>query len=128
MNPLWQQKELKGFCEANNIILTAYAPLGANGNSWGDNRIFECNVLEDIAKSRGKTTAQVSLRWLYEQGVTMIPKSYNTRRMKENLDIFDWSLTKEELMKISQLPQRKGFYISSMTEASDVVREIDAEL
>ena len=59
MNPLWQQKKLKEFCKAKDIHITAYSPLGANGTKWGDNRIVECDVLEEIAKAHGKTTAQV---------------------------------------------------------------------
>jgi len=47
----------------------------------------------------------VSLRWLYEQGVTMAVKSYNKERMKQNLEIFDWSLTREDHEKINQMKQ-----------------------
>ncbi|KAI6685968.1 hypothetical protein NL676_031881 [Syzygium grande] len=52
---------------------------------------------------------KVCLRWAYEQGVSVLVKSFNVYRMKENLDIFDWSLNLEELNKISQIPQKKGF-------------------
>ncbi|KAL4575610.1 hypothetical protein LXL04_022459 [Taraxacum kok-saghyz] len=130
MNPIWQQKQLNQYCKENDIILTAYSPLGATGNAWGDNRVMECDVLQDIATSKGKTTAQISLRWLYEQGVSFVVKSFNTERMKQNLDIFDWSLSDEELNKISQIPQRKNVYLIGMmtTEHNDVMAKIDAEL
>ncbi|KAI3734176.1 hypothetical protein L6452_13640 [Arctium lappa] len=129
MNPLWQQKKLNEFCKKNGILLTGYSPLGAFGNAWGHNRVMECDVLKDIANSRGKTVAQVSLRWIYEQGVSFVVKSFNTERMKQNLDIFNWSLTEEELIKISQIPQQKHTYLSLMVaESNDVVAEIDAEL
>lgn len=130
MNPLWQQKQLNKFCKENNIILTAYSPLGAIGNAWGDYRVIKCDVLQDIAKSKGKTTAQISLRWLHEQGVSFVVKSFNKERMKQNLDIFDWSLSGEELNKISHIPQRKNVYLIGMmvTEHNDVMAEIDAEL
>ena len=59
MNPLWKQKELVELCKAKGVHLSAYSPLGANGTKWGDNRIVECDVLEEIAKARGKSTAQV---------------------------------------------------------------------
>ncbi|KAK3038287.1 hypothetical protein RJ639_029875, partial [Escallonia herrerae] len=126
MNPLWQQKELREFCKKNGIHVSAYSPLGASGTSWGDNRIFECDVLKKIAKAKGKTTAQVSLRWVYEQEVSLIVKSYNKERMRENLQIFDWSLTEEESSLISQLPQRKGFTFASIFGNHDVVLELDA--
>ncbi|KAJ0897867.1 putative 6'-deoxychalcone synthase [Helianthus annuus] len=60
---------------------------------------MECDVLQDIAMSRVKTVAQVSLRWMYEQGVSFVVKSFNIEWMKQNLDIFDWSLTEEEVIK-----------------------------
>lgn len=60
LNPLWHQKKLIEFCKAKKIHITAYSPLGANGTKWGDNRIVESDVLEKIAKARGKTTAQVN--------------------------------------------------------------------
>ena len=52
---------------------------------------------------------KVSLRWAYEQGISFIMKSFNKDRMKENLGIFDWSLSPDELRKIEQIPQQKSF-------------------
>ncbi|PWA34040.1 aldo/keto reductase/potassium channel subunit beta [Artemisia annua] len=131
MNPLWQKKNLTKFCKENGILVMAYSPLGAVGNNaWGHNRVMESEVLQDIAKSRGKTVAQISLRWLYEQGVIIAVKSFNTERMKENLEIFDWYLTREELSKIDQIPQHRQVYLMGLLaiEHSDVLVEIDAEL
>ena len=48
------------------------------------------------------------MRWVYEQGVIMVVKSFNKERMKENQEIFDWELTQEESQKISNITQRKG--------------------
>ncbi|KAE8036947.1 hypothetical protein FH972_009578 [Carpinus fangiana] len=70
---------------------------------------MECEVLKEIAKAKGKTVAQVSLRWVYEQGVSVLVKSFNKEGMKENLDVFDRKLSPEDSQKISQIPQRKGF-------------------
>nr|XP_043637819.1 D-galacturonate reductase-like [Erigeron canadensis] len=130
MNPLWQQKQLKEFCKENDILVTAYSPLASAGNTWGNNSVIECDALKDIAKSKGKTTAQVSLRWLYEQGVSFIVKSFKKDRMRQNLEIFDWALTQEDLYKISQIPQRKLVYLLGfvVTEPNDVTMDIDAEL
>lgn len=61
MNPIWQQKKLREFCKANNILITAYSPLGANGTPWGSSGVFDTQVLHEIAKSRGKTHAQVRI-------------------------------------------------------------------
>ncbi|XP_030447944.1 non-functional NADPH-dependent codeinone reductase 2-like [Syzygium oleosum] len=109
MNPLWQQQKLREFCKDKGIHITAYSPLGARGTFWGTDRVMECEVLQEIAKAKGKTLAQVCLRWAYEQGVSVVVKSFNIERMKENLGIFDWSLNPDELNKISQIPQKKGF-------------------
>ncbi|RZC51324.1 hypothetical protein C5167_019755 [Papaver somniferum] len=96
------------FCKANNIILTAYSPLGGKGTPWGSNAVHEERVLHEIAEAKGKTHAQVCLRWIFEQGVSLLVKSYNKQRMKENMMIFDWELTQDELEKISKIPQRRG--------------------
>ncbi|PON83766.1 Aldo/keto reductase/potassium channel subunit beta [Trema orientale] len=109
MNPIWQQKKLREFCQEKGIIITAYSPLGAKGTLWGQTWVMDCEVLQQIAKEKGKTIAQVCIRWVYEQGVSLLVKSFNKERMKANLDIFDWKLTAEDSRKISQIPQRKGF-------------------
>jgi diketogulonate reductase-like aldo/keto reductase len=59
INPLWQQNKLREFCEANGIVLTAYAPLGTRGTIWGSNRVMENEVLREIATAKGKSVAQV---------------------------------------------------------------------
>lgn len=105
MNPVWHQKKLKEYCEAKGIIITAFSPLGAKGASWGSNEVMDSEILKQIADEHGKNIAQVCLRWLYEQGVTMAVKSYNKERMKQNLEIFDWSLAKDDHEKIDQIKQ-----------------------
>ncbi|XP_030513952.1 D-galacturonate reductase-like [Rhodamnia argentea] len=128
MNPIWQQKQLREYCNAKGIHITAYSPLGANNTKWGDNRVMECDVLGEIAKARGKTPAQVSLRWLYEQGVSIVTKSFNKQRMRENLDIFSWSLTEEDSERIAQLPQKKGVLFADVIGPYDISLELDAEI
>ncbi|XP_058079475.1 non-functional NADPH-dependent codeinone reductase 2-like isoform X1 [Magnolia sinica] len=109
MHPLWQQKKLREFCATKGIHVSAYSPLGGKGTPWGTGEVMDCHILKDIAQARGKTVAQVSLRWVHEQGVSMLVKSFNKQRLTENLQILDWSLSKEELHMIDQIPQRKGF-------------------
>ncbi|KAI3980274.1 hypothetical protein MKX01_029437 [Papaver californicum] len=105
MNPTWQQKQLREYCKANNILVTAYSTLGAKGTIWGSNAVMGSDVLNQIALARGKSVAQISLRWVYEQGVSLVVKSFNEERMRENLKLFDWELTMEDLIKIGELPQ-----------------------
>ncbi|KAL7260129.1 hypothetical protein ACSBR1_005900 [Camellia fascicularis] len=109
MNPLWQQKKLREFCEKNGAHITTYSHLGAKGTIWGSNQVMEYEVLKQIAKARGKSVAQICLRWVYEQGVSVLVKSFNEERIKENLHIFDWKLSTQDSEMINQIPQRKGF-------------------
>ncbi|WVZ85821.1 hypothetical protein U9M48_032689 [Paspalum notatum var. saurae] len=107
LNPVWQQRTLRAYCAEKGIHVTAYSALG--GQSWDGqpNAVLESPVLAEIAAARKKTVAQVALRWIYEQGVTPIVKTYNKERLKQNLEIFDWELTEEDRLNISQIPQKK---------------------
>ncbi|BFG16322.1 hypothetical protein CerSpe_025960 [Prunus speciosa] len=107
MSPFWQQKKLRDFCKANGIVVTAFSPLGAMGTSWGTNHVLESKVLQDIAEARGKTIAQVCIRWVYQAGATLAVKSYNKERLKQNLQVFDWELSEDDLNKINHIPQHK---------------------
>ncbi|KAF2305712.1 hypothetical protein GH714_007707 [Hevea brasiliensis] len=100
MNIFWQQKQLRKLCEEKGIHMTAYSALGPKGTPWeGNNKPIECQVVKEIASGRGKTAAQVCLRWVHEQGVSVVVKSFNKERMKENLKIFDWELSEEDLQR-----------------------------
>ena len=114
MNLAWQQKKLKDFCKANNIAITAFCPL-RKGASRGPNEVMDNDVLKNIADARGKSIAQICLRWLYEQGVTFVVKSYDRDRMNQNLQIFDWTLTKEDHANINEIKQQR--LISGPTKA-----------
>ena len=58
---------------------------------------------------------KVCLRWLFEQGASFIVRSFNKERMKENLGIFDWKLSPDELKKIDQIPQQRGYLALELT-------------
>ncbi|KAM5567947.1 non-functional NADPH-dependent codeinone reductase 2 [Rosa sericea] len=107
MSPFWQQKKLRDFCKANGVVVTAYSPLGGGGTSWGSSHVLESKVLQEIAEARGKTIAQVCIRWVYQTGTTVAVKSYNKERLKQNVQVFDWELSEEDLDKINQIPQHK---------------------
>ncbi|PQM39979.1 non-functional NADPH-dependent codeinone reductase 2 [Prunus yedoensis var. nudiflora] len=68
---------------------------------------MDSKVLQDIAEARGKTVAQVCIRWVYQAGATLAVKSYNKERLKQNLQVFDWELSEDDLHKINQIPQHK---------------------
>ncbi|KAF1882538.1 hypothetical protein Lal_00002716 [Lupinus albus] len=109
LNPSWQQRKLGEFCKKNGIYLSGWSPLGAYKARWGSNVVMENPILKEIAHSRNKNVAQVALRWIYEQGSIAVVKSFNKERMKLNLGIFDWELSKEESEKIKQIPQRRMY-------------------
>jgi 3''-deamino-3''-oxonicotianamine reductase len=72
---------------------------------------------------------QVALRWIHEQGVTCIVKSYNRERLKQNLEIFDWELTDDDRLKISHIPQRKVVEASGLFSQEGEFTSVDpAEL
>jgi len=100
-HPELNQAKLLGVCRRLGLAFTAYCPLGRG-------RVFPNPALEAIARARGKSIAQVVLRWLIQQGVAAIPRSSDPRRVAENFDIFDFQLSAEEMALISALGRRDG--------------------
>lgn len=100
-NPGTTQPETVGFCEARNIRIEAWSPLGRQ-------RIFDNETLRRIAEAHGRTVAQVCLRWEMQNGVIPIPKSSNPDRIRQNADIFDFELTAAEMRTIDLLPPFGG--------------------
>lgn len=107
MNPMWQQKELRKYCSEKGIQVSAYYPLGGQDYPGDVNKLKQSEELIAVAQARGKSKAQICLRWLFEQGVAIVVKSYNRNRMTENLRIFDWKLTAEDYEIINKIPQHK---------------------
>lgn len=107
IHPLNQQKELIRWAEKYNIQLEAWAPFGE-----GRKGLFENPVLKAIGDRYGKTTAQVILRWHIQRGIVVIPKSVHKERMEENLSVFDFSLTDEDMMRISDLDTATSSFFS----------------
>ncbi len=113
-HPFLVQSKLLRFCQQERIAFTAFSPLGpASYYSLGmalpsdsllDNRIIQC-----IALQYGKSAAQVLLRWGVQRGTSVIPKTSNPERMAENLNIFDFELTAEDMEMISSLDQSRRF-------------------
>lgn len=100
-HPLLTQKELLAYCKKNGIQLEAWSPL-MHGN-------LDHAVLQEIAGKYGKTPAQVVLRWDLQHGVVTIPKSVTPSRIAENADIFDFTLTDEDVARIDALNENRRF-------------------
>lgn len=105
--PAVNQIEVHPFCQQ----LTAHpfnTELGIQVESWapfaeGRLGMFENNVLMEIASEVGKSVAQVALRWQLQRGIVVIPKSVKRSRMEENIDVFDFALTDEQMARIGSL-------------------------
>lgn len=101
-HPYLDQSKVLAFCRKAGLVFTAYCPL-ARG------RLFRDPVIAEIARARGRTIAQIALRWLVQQGnIAPIPRSSNPRHMAECLEIFDFALTDEEMKRIFALRRPDG--------------------
>lgn len=100
-HPLLQQTELRAFCRQHEIQLEAWSPL-MQGN-------LDLPLLSELADKYGKTPAQIILRWDLQHGVVTIPKSVRESRIRENSDIFDFTLSDEDMTRIDGLNQNKRF-------------------
>ncbi|KAJ4817945.1 NAD(P)-linked oxidoreductase superfamily protein [Rhynchospora pubera] len=107
LNPAWQQQKLREYCAKKGIIITAYSPLGGQLN-FIPNTVLTSDVLKEIADAKEKSVAQISLRWILEQGEGVVVKSFKKERLVQNLEIFNWELAEEERAKISSIPQKKA--------------------
>lgn len=104
MHPYWNQHEMKAFLEELDMTFEAWYPLG-----HGDAALLNEPVFAELAAKYGKTPAQIILRWHLEEGNVVFPKTLNPAHMGDNIDIFDFSLTADEVGRINGLPQ-KAYY------------------
>lgn len=108
LHPGMPQKELLAYCNDNDIVVEASSPLG-NG------QILKDETISQIAAAHGKTPAQVCIRYTIKKGTVPIPKTANVDRLKENIDVFDFELSAEEVAKIDALPFMGGLNIDPDT-------------
>lgn len=104
IHPFYQQTESIEFI---NIQPESWGPFAE-----GRNNIFQNEVLVSIAKKYDKTVAQVILRWLIQRGIVTIPKTVHKERMIENIGIFDFELSQEDMEKIAALDTKKSLFLS----------------
>ena len=102
-HPFFQQKEANQFLQCEGIQYEAWAPFAE-----GQNDIWNNAVLKSIAEKHGKTVGQVILRWHNQRNVVVIPKTTRKERMLENLSIYDFTLTSEEMQAIAGLDMGKS--------------------
>lgn len=101
LHPLMNQKEIRDYCREKGIQVEAWGPLMQGKGDLSDPLFVE------LGKKYKKSPAQIILRWHHQNGVLAIPKSITSSRIRENLDIFDFELTGEDMEKIDGLNRNK---------------------
>lgn len=107
LHPYLQQASFVEFCRYKGIAVTGYSPLGRPGYPETKVRLLDEDTICRIARARGKTSAQVVLRWAVQRGTIAIPKSVHPERIRENIEVFDFELSREDMEGIAALD--KGF-------------------
>lgn len=115
-NPLHQQIDAQANMVKRNVQMEVWAPFGE-----GRNHMFSNPVLLAIGEKYGKSVAQVILRWLMQRNIVALAKSTHIERMKENLDIFDFKLSEQDMASISKLDAKESLFFDHQTpEAVDM--------
>ena len=104
-HPYWHEDDLVAYCKSMNIVFNSYAPLGTPdwapaAHQW-NGTILELPVVQSIAKAHSRSPAQVILRWEWQQGIVVNPRTLNQDHMKENLNYFDFQLSDDEMKQLS---------------------------
>ncbi len=114
MHPYLTQEKLVRFCHEETIVVTAFSPLGAPsyvplGMATANDSVMNEQVVRDAAVRHKKTAAQIVLHWAVQRGTAAIPKTTKAERLRENLSIFDFELSSDEMNAISALNRNRRF-------------------
>jgi 2,5-diketo-D-gluconate reductase A len=101
LHPYFQQRDKRDFLARHAIHIECYSPLGHG-------EVLKDKAIAAIAKAHGKSAAQVIIRWHIEQGLIAIPRSVHAERLRENFDVFDFSLGEDEMRQIAGLDKGEG--------------------
>src|SRR5262249_53539775 len=105
VHPFLDQTKVIAACRRHGLSITAYCPI-ARGKVPGH------PVIEGIAKAHGKTAGQVVLRWLVQQGIMPIPRTSKPARLQENLAVFDFALSDQDMAELSKLARPDARVVS----------------
>lgn len=125
VHPYFQEQELKSFLSQEGMVIQAWYPLG-----HGDKALLEEPLFTELGKKYGKTNAQIILRWHIQDGNIVIPGSKNPAHIKDNFDLFDFSLTEEEMAKIAALDKNTRYYTSTpemLKKYAEIVPDVDGQ-
>ncbi len=101
IHPECTQKDIVEYCQGNNIQVVAWSPIMRG-------RIFNEPLMIELSKKYNKSIAQITLKWHIQNNIIPIPKSSNEGRIKENLNIFDFEISKEDIIKIDSLNKEEN--------------------
>lgn len=107
-HPGVMQKEILEFCKRNSILVEAWSPLGSG-------KLIKKEQLKEIASKYNKDVAQICIKWCIQNGTLPIPKTSDTDRMKSNLNVFDFTISKEDMEYLNNLPYMAGSGLDSET-------------
>lgn len=105
-HPFFQRTEYQALMREKGVQIESWGPFAE-----GRNGFFQNAVLVELGKKYGKSAAQVALRWLTQRGVVCVPKSVHKERIAENFNVFDFSLTGEDMKKIAALDTGKSCFL-----------------
>lgn len=106
LNPRCNQHAMKNWLSDTGVIFEGWYPLG-----HGDAKLLEIPAIVEAAQAHGKTPAQVCLRWSIQEGNVVFPKTMNREHMRQNLDIFDFELSAEEMAALDAIPQEPYYQV-----------------
>lgn len=110
-HPYYQQRELKKRLAPYQTVLESWYPIG-----HGNPELIEEVIFTNLAQKYGKSNVQIILRWHIQEGTILFPKSTNPQHMKENIDIFDFELTENEMKEIRDLDRNQRFFTMTLEE------------
>jgi diketogulonate reductase-like aldo/keto reductase len=108
-HPWLYQADLLEYCEDNDVVLTAAAPLART-------EVFADPVVQDVADTYDRTPAQVVLRWQLQKGVVTIPRSSTPEHIRANFDVLDWELDAEDVARIDDIDTEKRTYMIDLDD------------
>ncbi|GMY25612.1 aldose reductase isoform X1 [Fagus crenata] len=104
MHPGWRNDKMLEACKKNGIHVTAYSPLGS---SEGGRDLIHDQTVERIARKLNKSPGQVLVRWAIQGGTSVIPKSSNPDRIKENIKVFGWKIPEQDFKALCSISDQK---------------------
>lgn len=125
-HPYLIQTQLITYCRSRGLAVTAYSPLGSPDRPWytpGEPCLLDDPRVVNMAKHYNKTSAQVIIRWHLQRGVVCIPKSINPSRIKQNIEVFDFKLSDEDMRLIESFNKNKRLIIPTIEKNGKVWRD-----